>query len=806
LIIDSAGNLYGTASAGGASGLGTVFKIDTSNNYSVLHSFAGGSSDGSTPYGGLVMDSSGNLYGTTYLGGSAAAGTIFEINTATGFSLLYSFTAGSDGANPMAGPMTDPSGNLYGTASAGGSGNGTVFKFSTTAGFSVLHSFSGGADGSTPYAAPVMDAYGNLYGTTYYGGSGAEGTVFRINSLNSYATVYSFTNSAGINPGGLSIDTANNLYGVTTNGGTLLYGTVYKFLVNAGITAPPTHSVLSGSTVNFTWTPESGATSYQLWLGSNPGAHDLGYVGTSSLNASFNSVPTDGRAIYATLYGYANNTWSVQDSASYQAASLSQAQITSPTKGSTLPGSVASFTWTAETGATSYQLWLGSISGAYDLGTVGTSGLQGSIANLPTDGRAIYATLWGYDSAGNWSVQDTATYWAAALTKAQITSPPKGSTLPGLVVFTWTAETGATSYQIWVGNAPGTHDITYAESSGLSVSVTGLPRDGRPLYVTLWGYMGGAWTVQDTGTYTSLLDRVVLSLVLDRSGSMTSDGGASALQAAVPQFINYFTNGLDELSLITFADNAEIDVPISTNFLSPIVTAVGNMVFGGGTFGTGAGSQPIQSTTVGPPISLADLQNNSVGIPPGTSIVKVMVYFTDGLVNTIQDTFSCPNQVLLNYGGFDTQGTQYGDIFDPNSATTIFGTATSSGFPYDSHGDKCRNSNGVLVTTFTSQQNGQQESFLQSNITTEAQYRALYTANLMRSESPVPTYIYTIGLGSNLPTGAQTFLEELANDPSSPTHNSNQPTGQYFPIPNCPSSQCTQELIMAFEVIAARLL
>ena len=198
------------------SGLGTVFEIDTSNNFSVLHNFAGGASDGSTPYGGLVIDASGNLFGTTSLGGSTASGTIFEINSAASFSVLYSFTGGSDGANPKAGLTIDPSGNLYGAASGGGSGNGTIFKFSTTTGFSLLHSFAGGADGSTPYAGSGHRRLpGNLYGTTYYGGSGSEGTVFRIDSLGNFSAVYSFTDGAGINPGGLTIDAANNLYGVT---------------------------------------------------------------------------------------------------------------------------------------------------------------------------------------------------------------------------------------------------------------------------------------------------------------------------------------------------------------------------------------------------------------------------------------------------------------------------------------------------------------------------------------------------------------------------------------------------------------
>ena len=104
------------------------------------------------------------------------------------------------------------------------------------------------------------------------------------------------------------------------------------------------------------------------------------------------------------------------------------------------------------------------------------------------------------------------------------------------------------------------------------------------------------------------------------------------------------------------------------------------MPFFGGTFGTGAGSQPLLSPTAGAPMSLADAQNNSVVVNPGQKIVKVLVYFTDGLMNTVQDNFNCPNQVLLNYGGFDMQGPQFGDIFDPNSKTTIFGTASREAF------------------------------------------------------------------------------------------------------------------------------
>lgn len=849
LAVDAAGNLYGTTSAGGTSSLGTVFELDAANHYSVLHSFAGGVSDGSTPYSSLARDSSGNLFGTTSLGGPADSGTIFEISTDDGFSLLYSFTGGSDGANPIGGPMLDSAGTLYVSASAGGSGYaggrppGTLLKFSTTAGAVVLHSFTGGPDGASPYAAPVMDAYTNLYGTTYYGGSGNDGTLFGIDSAGTYSVLYRFTNTGGINPEGLVVDSLNNIYGVTMSGGALQFGAVYKFAVNAKITAPADHSTLGGSTVNFTWTPESGATSYQLWLGSSAGADDIGYVGTGTTNATFTSVPTDGRTVYATLYGYADNAWSVQDTALYTAATLSKAQILSPAKGSVLPGTTVAFTWSAETGATSYQLWLGSAPGTYDLGVVGSSGLQGTISNLPTDGRLVYATLWGYDSVGNWSVQDIATYTAIALTTAQITSPAKGSTLPGRVVFTWTAETGATSYQLWVGSSPGADDITYVESTGLSGTVTGLPRDGRALYVTLWGYSSGTWTVQDSGTYTSLLSAVVMSLVLDRSGSMTGNGGSTALEAAVPTFISDFKNGLDQIGLISFADNSRIDVSITSNFQVPVDNAIAGMVFDGGTFGTGAGSGALLSSTIGPPMSLADLQTNSVVLPPGSQEVKVMVYFTDGLMNTIQDMMACTNltpvNTLYNYGGFDAPSGNYFDFFDPtkntyetgdlswlygDSTTVATGTSSAGCGPTTGQHGFCKGSipyNNIKSckgpTTFPSQKTGGIAAFTRANITAEAQYRALYTANQMRGESPVPTYIYVIGLGTSISGDpcTEAFLATMANDPSalnyscpsSPgSHNFNQPSGALFLVPNCPSSQCTAELTAAFQLIASKLL
>ena len=134
--------------------------------------------------------------------------------------------------------------------------------------------------------------------------------------------------------------------------------------------------------------------------------------------------------------------------------------------------------------------------------------------------------------------------------------------------------------------------------------------------------------------------KVIMSLVVDRSGSMTSNGGATALRAAVPTFVSLFNNLFDEVALVSFANNGEVDFPIGYNFVTPITNAVGAMPFFGGTFGTGAGTRPILSPTAGAPMSLADLQNNSVVINPGQKVTKVMVYFTDGLMNAVQDNFT----------------------------------------------------------------------------------------------------------------------------------------------------------------------
>src|SRR5208282_3966707 len=182
--------LYGTASVGGTSNNGVVFKISASGAETVLHSFAGGT-DGAAPEAGLVFDAAGNLYGTTSQGGANGNGTVFELaapKTKGGSwteSVLYSFGTGTDGSVPVGGVSFDSAGNLYGTTSAGGAyGFGTVFQLVAGAGWTenILYDFQNANDGAVPYAGLISDKAGNFYGAATEGGANGGGTVFELTS------------------------------------------------------------------------------------------------------------------------------------------------------------------------------------------------------------------------------------------------------------------------------------------------------------------------------------------------------------------------------------------------------------------------------------------------------------------------------------------------------------------------------------------------------------------------------------------------------------------------------------------------
>ena len=231
LIEDSAGIFYGTTFYGGAFGGGTVFSMDSTGKERVLYSFTGGS-DGGHPWSGLVLDSAGNLYGTATFGAAFNAGTVFRLSKNGKFTTLYTFTGGADGANPRAGLARDSAGNLYGVTENGGdnsltcygfTGCGVVFEVDSHGNEITLHTFTMGIDGGFPYSTLTIDAAGNLYGTTEYGGASGSGIVFKIDPAGNETILHSFAwyngVDGGIPIGGLVLDAEGNVYGTTSLGG-----------------------------------------------------------------------------------------------------------------------------------------------------------------------------------------------------------------------------------------------------------------------------------------------------------------------------------------------------------------------------------------------------------------------------------------------------------------------------------------------------------------------------------------------------------------------------------------------------------
>jgi len=265
---DGAGNFYGATSQGGTSikntlGYGIIFKLSPKSgggwSESLVHSFTGGV-DGANPYGNLILDSAGNLYGTTHNGGNAACncGVVFKMSPQPGGgwkeTLLHTFRA-KDGAHPSANLVFDAAGNLFGTATWGGSsctngncGVGLVFELSPLSGGgwkeTVLHQFQGSSDGAYPASGLLLDSAGNLYGTAAYGGNSTCGTigcgvVFEMSPRSgggwTFATLHSFNSSDGsVVLAGLVFDAAGKLYGAAQGGGASNCGVVFKLAPASG--------------------------------------------------------------------------------------------------------------------------------------------------------------------------------------------------------------------------------------------------------------------------------------------------------------------------------------------------------------------------------------------------------------------------------------------------------------------------------------------------------------------------------------------------------------------------------------------
>ena len=242
LIADISGNFYGVTDEGGygTECCGTVFEVQPSGTKITLYTFQGGS-DGAYPVGGLIADASGNLYGTTGLGGGTGCGgdgcgTVFKLTPGGAETVLYAFQGNNDGAGPLAGLIADGSGNFYGTTMAGGASDaGTVFEITPTSQETVLYSFKNGSDGAFPEAGLIMDKKGNLYGTTYGGGEtvckkvGSCGTAFELTPDGAETVLCRFDKAGGSNPAAPLLAGAHGaLFGTTYAGGKGNNGAVFE--------------------------------------------------------------------------------------------------------------------------------------------------------------------------------------------------------------------------------------------------------------------------------------------------------------------------------------------------------------------------------------------------------------------------------------------------------------------------------------------------------------------------------------------------------------------------------------------------
>jgi len=234
-------NLYGTTPQGGnvnspsecgPLGCGVVFKLDPSRKETVLYNFCSqpNCTDGAVPFAGVIRDEAGNLYGTTWQGGSHDSGVVFKLDPSGKETVLYNFCSQPtcpDGSEPYAGVIRDEAGNLYGSTTYAGSGEGVVFKLDPSGEYTVLHAFPSFAfpttDGQDPYASLVRDKEGNLYGTTVVGGSTRNGVAFKVDPSGEETVLYTFCSQTdcadGSNPqGGVIRDEAGNLYGTNSSG------------------------------------------------------------------------------------------------------------------------------------------------------------------------------------------------------------------------------------------------------------------------------------------------------------------------------------------------------------------------------------------------------------------------------------------------------------------------------------------------------------------------------------------------------------------------------------------------------------
>jgi uncharacterized repeat protein (TIGR01451 family) len=520
LTIDAGGNLFGTTEGGGANGDGTVFELQSgSSSVTDVANFNG--TNGDSPSTPVILDSSGNIFGTATEGGASGIGTVFEIKSGTSsITALASFTS-TTGEDPYGGLTRDAGGNLFGTTSQGGSSNGgTVFEIkSGTSTISKVAGFTS-STGEYPYAGLTLDASGNLFGTTYSGGSG-YGTVFEIKSGTSTITkVASFTSTTGENPeASVIFDSSGNLFGTTTDGGASGYGTVFE--IKSGTTTITALTSFNGDNgaspyANLTLAPDGDlygsayeggdAGSGTVFVLSPITATVTDNAGGSSITHSTGTTVPGTNAVYTVV---------VSNPGPFAASSVA---VSDP-----LPTGVTSFTWSGD-------------------GNTNVSGpINDTIASLAPGGSITYTVTGTISPSATGSLSNTATVSVTGTNSANNTATDTDTLKPQNDVAVTVADNdGGSSTGPSTGTAaPGTN-ITYTivvSNSGPSTASSVTVSDPLPAGVTSFTWSGNGKTNQSgaiSNTITSLAPggsvtyTVVAAISLSAGGLLSNTATVSA--------------------------------------------------------------------------------------------------------------------------------------------------------------------------------------------------------------------------------------------------------------------------------------
>ncbi|MGO8672053.1 MAG: choice-of-anchor tandem repeat GloVer-containing protein [Capsulimonadaceae bacterium] len=478
LIQASDGNFYGTTYYGGSTatagesetGNGVVFRITPTGAVTILHSFRDGTvaNDGANPQAALVQGSDGNLYGTTVIGGSPTVygGTAFRVTTSGETVILHSFGDGTvtyDGEYPEAALIQASDGNFYGTTHNGGSTTrGAIYSMTPSGAITILHSFLDGTvpfDGTNPEASLIQATDGNLYGTTNGGGYGDHGTAFRVNYSGSVEVLHGFSDGSVIDDG----DNPQSALIQATDGS--LYSTTYSdsyngdgcfFRLDAGATPvspePPASltATAGNADVSLSWPPGIGATSYNVYAGTAAGAESATPAAIDITAASYTNTGLTNGVTYFYTVAAVNSLGTSAQSVEASATPEPPAPPAPAGLAATAGTARVSLSWTACTYATSYNVYRATASGAEGTTAAGTASGTTYIDTGLTNGVGYFYTIAAVDGGGTSTQSNEAS--------ATPIAAPTGLTATAAntqVSLSWTGGAAATSYNIYRGTASG---------------------------------------------------------------------------------------------------------------------------------------------------------------------------------------------------------------------------------------------------------------------------------------------------------------------------------------------------------------